>query len=129
MGSELTRGGFSDTSAIPPPPMASPTFGQPPSSHSSSPAVNQLAVGSLIEVKAMGLVGTSHPPRFAPPSYMVHAMHTPSGDSTASPPPMHTPVCATPASQQGVTPASQQSNSSYRSRCFPAGGPPVVLCT
>jgi len=71
----------------PPPPQASPVVG------SQRPERRALlAEGSLIEVTSMGQVGV--PPRCAPPSYSIGTLQTPSG---SMPPPMHTPVCATPA--------------------------------
>lgn len=71
------------------------------------PMGRPLAQGSLIEVTPV--VQAKSPPRFAPPSYVLPTMSpTHNGTGTSMPPPMHSPVCMTPANAAGQV------------RCFPA---------
>mmetsp|Transcript_65530 Transcript_65530/g.185869 ORF Transcript_65530/g.185869 Transcript_65530/m.185869 type:complete len:252 (-) Transcript_65530:7-762(-) len=86
-----------------PPLQASPA---PP----TAPAMPLLPVqGSVVEVKVLGQAAS--PPRFCPPSYTVNLMQTPSG--VGMPPPMHSPVCATPVGAGATVKLGD-------SRCFPA---------
>lgn len=88
---------------LPPPPMMSPVFAANPSAPSNVPpppsmapgglqAQQQLPSGSVIEVRSVA--ATAAMPRFAPPNFTITAMPTPKG--AVPPPPMRTPVCATP---------------------------------
>lgn len=88
---------------IPPPPQASPVVkgSSPQKFNVAAPMLRaDLAKGSLIEVTPVGQLGPQMaPPRCAPPSYMIGVIQTPTGGMTGStPPPMHSPCCAAPAS-------------------------------
>lgn len=94
---------------IPPPPMMSPAFNAgptlapgipPPPSQAPSglpPQQQPLQQGSVIEVRQVATSAAM--PRFAPPSFTITSMPTPKG--FIPPPPMKTPVCATPSVIQG----------------------------
>jgi len=110
--------------SIPPPPQASPTVAgrgllgevqqvtQVQPAHLSPPPeaprlqAPALPQGTVIEVKS--LVQASSPPRFCPPAYSINFMQTPT--AAGMPPPMYSPVCATPGTGSSV--------SSGTSRCF-----------